>query len=69
MNKILTSNWTALAALIVVYLGFRMVTQMGQAGFVIQNDGYAVTGGLLILVGGVIFGMHIAPQSKKRGKN
>lgn len=38
----------------IIYNGFRLVTQAGQAALIIQNDGYAVTGGVMILLGSVL---------------
>lgn len=49
-----TRNILALCGLILAYVGFRFVTQAGQSGVVIQNDGYAVTGGILIFAGGML---------------
>lgn len=49
-------------ALIAAVEGFRLVTQAGTTGFAgsIQNDGYAVSGGILLLVAGVVLGILIA---------
>lgn len=49
-----TLLWVISAVLL--FLGFRFVTQAGQAS-VIQNDGYAVTGGVLIVLGGFLLGV------------
>jgi hypothetical protein len=46
----------AILAIITIYIGFRFVTQAGQGLGVIQNDGYAGTGGVLILLGGIAIG-------------
>lgn len=45
-----------LAAIVVIFIGFRFVTQAGQGLGVVQNDGYAGSGGLMILGGGIILG-------------
>jgi len=55
----------AVVALVLVYVGFRWVTQAGQGLDAVQNDGYGGTGGLFILVGGVLFGMWLATRNKK----
>lgn len=52
-----------LAAFVSVYFGFRFVTQAGQGLGVIQNDGYAGSGGVLILLGGIAIG-YLAKQKK-----
>ena len=60
----------ALIALAVVVEGFRLATQAGlpaEAGF-IQNDGYAMSGGLLILLGGLILGYLLAKQTRQKGQ-
>lgn len=49
----------ALIALLIVLIeiiGFRLVTQAGQPWPLIQNDGYAVSGGLVIFIGGTLLG-------------
>ena len=46
----------ALAAIIAIIIGFRFVTQAGQGLGVVQNDGYAGSGGVLILLGGIAIG-------------
>lgn len=38
------------------YFGFRFVTQAGQGGVVVQNDGYAMVGGTMIFVAGILLG-------------
>ncbi len=69
-KKVLASNWTVLAALILIVIGFRLAAQVGQGLDAIQNDGYAGSGGLLILAGGVLVGLHVGINSwgKNRGK-
>lgn len=44
-----------LAIIALVFIGFRFVTQSGQDSL-FQNDGYAVTGGIMLLVGGFLAG-------------
>ncbi len=44
-------------ALVAGYYGIMFVTQSGQSGVVIQNDGYAGTGAFLLLVSGFIVGV------------
>ena len=57
-----------LTAAIIGYYGFTFVTQAGQAGVVIQNDGYAGTGGFMILTSGFIIGVLVdrGNNGKKR---
>lgn len=54
-NRLLSRTLLVLA-LVIGYVGFRFVTQAGQ-GFAIQNDGYAGTGGVMILLSGLIIGL------------
>jgi len=63
-NKmVIYSLWAVAAALIVIGLKF---TSVGVGpGHVMQDDGYNVTGGLLMLFGGVIVGMLISAKQKK----
>ena len=46
----------SLLNLFLAYFGFRFVTQAGQGMAAVQNDGYAVTGGAMILVAGMLEG-------------
>jgi len=52
----------------VIVEGFRLVTQSGLTGFAgsIQNDGYAMSGGCLILLGGVVAGYLAAKEQQKK---
>lgn len=50
------SDLVLVAALIVAVIGFRLVTQAGQQGVIMQNDGYAVSGGIVLIIAGVLFG-------------
>lgn len=43
-------------AVILLYYGFRFVTQAGQGLNAVQNDGYGGTGGVMLLVSGCIVG-------------
>ena len=43
-------------AVLLVVFGFRFVTQAGQGLNVPQNDGYGATGGVMLIVGGLIEG-------------
>lgn len=45
----------AVVSSMVIFVGFRFVTQAGQQNMM-QNDGYAVIGGLMILAGGILIG-------------
>lgn len=56
-NKV--SGLALLVAIIVIVIGFRLASQAGQRGVVVQNDGYAGSGGVLILIGGIIAGIAI----------
>jgi hypothetical protein len=47
---------TQIAGIIAIFIGFRLATQAGQDMGLPQNDGYAMSGGLVILVGGIIIG-------------
>jgi hypothetical protein len=62
-NNDMAYTAVSLGLIVLGYFGFRFVTQAGQ-GFVIQNDGYAVTGGIIILVCGLLLGYIFG----KRGK-
>jgi Mg2+ and Co2+ transporter CorA len=53
----------SVATIILGFFGFRFVTQAGQS-FPIQNDGYAMVGGIVILISGLILGYIYG----KRGK-
>jgi hypothetical protein len=55
MNSKLVS-FVQLLSVIVIVVGFRFITQAGQGVGVVQNDGYAGSGGALILLGGVTYG-------------
>lgn len=44
------------SAFLLAMFGFRFVTQMGQGVGVVQNDGYGATGGIMLLVAGLILG-------------
>ncbi len=68
MDKILSNRITIIIAAVVIYFGFRFVTQAGMAFMMPQNDGYAMTGGLMILAGGILTGMWISKSSKTKGK-
>lgn len=63
MKNLVKSPVVPILALIIVYVGFRWVTQAGQ-GFAAQNDGYAVSGGLFILLGGMVIGTWAALKKK-----
>lgn len=54
----------AFFSLVVIYYGFRFVTQAGQGLDAIQNDGYAGVGGVMILAGGVMIGMLMTRKNK-----
>lgn len=55
-------------AFVALYFGFRFVTQSGLTGVEgsTQNDGYAVSGGLLILVAGMKFGWLLKELTKRK---
>jgi len=59
---------SAIVATALVVIGFRLATQTGLTGAAgsIQNDGYAVSGGILILVGGLADGYIIAKAKQKK---
>ena len=54
----------ALLSAVILVIGFRLVTQAGQPWPLIQNDGYAVSGGLVILLSGMIIGWLFAKREK-----
>lgn len=59
-------RWVMIIAMLILgYIGFSYVTQAGQGLNVIQNDGYAGAGGVLIFVSGVIFGLLLEVKGKK----
>jgi len=66
--KKLPQTLMMIAVLAVVIEGFRLVTQSGLQGFdgTIQNDGYAVTGGIMILLGGAAVGYIVARARQQR---
>lgn len=51
----------------IALIGFRFATQAGQGLGVVQNDGYAMSGGFLILLSGMIGGWLL--KSELEGKN
>jgi hypothetical protein len=55
------------ASFVVVIIGFKLVTQSGLTGAAayVQNDGYASSGGVLILLGGFLLGLIIAFKTTK----
>lgn len=70
MNSKYVVTLMQIASAIIVYIGFLLVTQSGQDMAMPQNDGYAGTGGMLILLGGIIFGTTVSygyqPRKKKK---
>jgi hypothetical protein len=57
------------ALLVVAYYGFSFVTQSGQTGVVIQNDGYAGTGGFMLIASGFLLGLLVErPKDGKKTK-
>ena len=62
------ASFIQLLAAVVAFIGFRLACQVGQEGVVIQSDGYAVSGGLLILLGGLIFGYVSARSTTQKKK-
>jgi predicted tellurium resistance membrane protein TerC len=62
-------NVIALIFIAIIFIGFRLVTQSGEPEVFIQNDGYAMSGGVLILAGGMGLGWWYANQkSFRKGK-
>jgi len=55
-------------AVVVGYFGFRYVTQANQGLDAIQNDGYAGTGGVMILLSGVLLGLWLSTRPVSRKK-
>lgn len=51
------------AAVIIVLSGFKLLSEPGQ---IIQNDGYAMTGGVVVLLGGFIAGHEIARKARQK---
>ena len=51
----------------IVFEGFRLVTQSGLTGAAgsTQNDGYAASGGMLILLGGSVAGYLLGRTKQK----
>ena len=63
MNSTVRSFLFILAA-ILIFIGFRFVTQAGQGLGVVQNDGYGGTGGIMILAGSFLAGYLVAKKEK-----
>lgn len=57
-----------IVALTSIFIGFRLATQAGQDMAMPQNDGYAMSGGLLIFLGGLLLGSTLRYGYQKRGK-
>ncbi len=55
-----------IAAIVIVVIGFRLATQAGQDMSLPQNDGYAASGGILILIGGAVLGATLATNYRGR---
>lgn len=57
--------------MLLAYYGFKLAAQSYSAAPLIQDDGYTVTGGFLLLLSGLIFGylisekIHAAKGKKK----
>lgn len=58
-----------IVAIALVIEGFRLATQAGMTGLdgSIQNDGYAMSGGILILLGGSLLGWLGSHESESQG--
>ena len=56
MKATLKIRLIGLVAIILVVFGFRFVTQAGQGLNIPQNDGYGATGGVMLIVAGLIEG-------------
>ena len=54
-----------LGAFVGIIYGFVLVTQAGQGVGVVQNDGYAATGGTLLLLSGLVLGYESTRIKKK----
>jgi hypothetical protein len=65
MKKLFQNPLICLVAIVLIVTGFKWVTQAGQGLQAIQNDGYAGSGGTLILVGGILFGLWLSSKGKK----
>lgn len=70
MQKATALNLLLVLSLILGIIGFRLVTQAGLQGDagLIQNDGYAVSGGFIIVVAGVCIGIWVSEKYIKSGK-
>ncbi len=64
MSKLLKSPLPVVVAAVIIYFGFRNVTQAGQQWPLFQSDGYAVMGGLMILAGGILTGLWVGGEKK-----
>ena len=53
---------------VLLIIGVRLVTQAGQEGVVIQNDGYAGSGAAVIFVAGTLFGVWLKQARFSRKK-
>jgi hypothetical protein len=66
MKKETIRTLAAILATGLIIVGFRLAAQAGQGLDALQNDGYAGSGGFLILVGGVIVGWLMSTAKLKR---
>jgi hypothetical protein len=65
MKKNYANPIAVIVAVTMIYYGFKLATQAGQPWPVFQNDGYAGSGGVMILIGGILLGWLIGKQKKK----
>ena len=50
-----------------VIRGFQNVAQSGQGVSVVQNDGYTVIGGILLLIAGILIGYDLGRRKMQSG--
>lgn len=51
-----------------VIRGFQNVAQSGQGISVVQNDGYTVIGGILLLIAGILIGYDLGRRKMQNSK-
>lgn len=52
-----------------LFRGFQYVAQSGQGISVIQNDGYTVSGGIMLLLAGILIGYDSGRHKTQNGKH
>lgn len=66
MKKETTKTLLGIIAAGLIVTGFSLAAQAGQGLDAVQNDGYAGSGGFLILVGGIVIGWLMSTATRKK---